>query len=658
MPEILPYGSWPSPVTAERLISTAGIDVSLPRVDGDDFYWLQARASDGGRGEVIRRTPDGITTSVTPAPWNVRSRVHEYGGGAYAVRDKILVFANLDDLRLYRLDVREPATAPVPITPPGVHRYAEPVIDLRRRRVIAIREDHTDPSAPVNTLVSLDLDSSNGDGGQVIASGSDFVAAADLSADGDHLAWISWDLPRMPWESSTVHRAALDAAGLVRTTEAVTDGSTWVQQPRWAPDGRLFFIEESGEWAGLAVVGPESPAATPRRFEVDGFEFGRPNWFLGARDYDFLPDGRIVASAWDAGIARLVVIDPSDGTCALLDHDIVAIDGVATTSDGRVLSLTSARATSKAVVLMTLLASAGGALRPRVDTLASLSDLLLDPGMTSLAESVTWTNSEGKIVHGFYYPPAQVDVRAPDNDRPPLLVESHGGPTSLCTASFKPGFHYWTSRGFAILDVNYGGSSGFGRSYRERLDGQWGVVDVDDCVTGASAMAEQGRADPDRLAIRGGSAGGYTTLRALTVSAVFAAGASHFGIGDLETLVKETHKLESRYLDSLIGPYPERRDLYVERSPIHHLDDLSSPMILFQGTEDKAVPPNQATSMADALRAKGMPVALVMFEGEGHGFRQATNIRRALEAELYFYGRVLGFEPADDIDPVPIDNLR
>ncbi len=277
--------------------------------------------------------------------------------------------------------------------------------------------------------------------------------------------------------------------------------------------------------------------------------------------------------------------------------------------------------------------------------------------MTSLAESVKWTNSAGETVHGFYYPPAHGDVAGPEGERPPLLVESHGGPTSLHSASFKLGFHYWTSRGFAILDVNYGGSSGFGRSYRQRLDGQWGVVDVDDCVRGALAMAEQGRADRDRLAIRGGSAGGYTTLRALTASDVFAAGASHFGIGDLESIAKETHKLESRYLDSLIGPYPERQDLYVERSPIHHLDDLSSPMILFQGTEDKAVPPNQATSMAEALRVKGLPVALVMFEGEGHGFRQAANIKRALEAELYFYGRVLGFTPADDIDPVPIDNL-
>ncbi len=653
MPDIRPYGSWPSTVTADLLTSAAGVDVSLPRVDGTDVYWLQARSNEGGRGEVVRRTPDGTTASVTPSPWNVRSRVHEYGGGAYAVRDGILVFANLDDLRLYRVDVNQPGTPAVAITPAGVHRYAEPIIDLRRRRVVAIREDHTDPAAPVNTLVSLDLDGSNDDGGTIIVSGTDFVAAADLSADGEQLAWISWDLARMPWEGSTVHRATLDAAGLVSTTTEVTDGSTWVQQPRWGPDGRLFFIEETAEWANLAAVGDD--AASPQRFPADGLEFGVPNWFLGAHDYDFLPDGRLIATAYEVGVDRLVVVDLEDGSCTTLHSDIVAVAGLATTPDGRVLAIAATRSAPSAVMLLPTPGRsaeyAGG------EVLLSTLDLDLPPGSRSLAEAVIWNNSTGQPVHGLYFPPANAGVQPPDGEHPPLLVVSHGGPTSMRPPSFNPSLQYWTNRGFAVLDVNYGGSTGFGRSYRERLTGQWGVVDIDDCVTGALAMADQGRADRSRLAIRGGSAGGYTTLRALTASAVFAAGASHYGIGDLESLAKQTHKLESRYLDSLIGPYPECQDLYVERSPIHHLDDLSSPMILFQGTEDKAVPPNQATDMAEALRAKGLPVALVMFEGEGHGFRQAANIKRALEAELYFYGRVLGFDPADDLTPVPIDNL-
>ncbi len=348
----LPYGSWPSPITADVLVDEGALDIGFPRVDGPDLYWLRARASEGGRGELVRRTPDGVTTSITPAPWNVRSRVHEYGGGPYAVRDGIVIFANLDDLRLYRLDVGDSSAAPAAITPEGVHRYAEPVIDVRRRRVIAIREDHTDPAAPVNTLVSLDLDGDNADGGQVIVEGTDFVAAADLSPNGDRLAWVSWDLPRMPWEASTVHRADLDGDGGLSSVTEVTDGSTWVQQPRWAPDGRLFFIEESSGWASLAVLDPEESDVTPRRFVVDGLEFGSPNWFLGARDYDFLPDGRLLAAAWDTGIARLVVIDPRDGSCTALDGDLVVIDGLATMSDGRVLSLASTRTKSRAVVLL------------------------------------------------------------------------------------------------------------------------------------------------------------------------------------------------------------------------------------------------------------------------------------------------------------------
>jgi dipeptidyl aminopeptidase/acylaminoacyl peptidase len=285
------------------------------------------------------------------------------------------------------------------------------------------------------------------------------------------------------------------------------------------------------------------------------------------------------------------------------------------------------------------------------------STIELDPAGISVAQTVSWSNSSGQTVHGFYLAPTNADVDGDPDERPPLLVVSHGGPTGAHFASFNLGFQYWTSRGFAVLDVNYGGSSGFGRSYRRRLEGQWGIVDLDDCVTGAVAMADQGRADRDRLAIRGGSAGGYTTLRALTESDVFAAGASHFGVADLEALAADTHKFESRYLDSMIGPYPERKDLYVDRSPIHHLDGLSSPMILFQGLDDRVVPPSQAEEMAAALREKGLPVALLEFEGEGHGFRQADSIRRTLHAELYFYGRVFGFTPADTLDPIEITNL-
>jgi dipeptidyl aminopeptidase/acylaminoacyl peptidase len=652
--QTLPYGSWPSPITTDLLLADI-TDLAMPRVDGDDVYWLAGRPSDGGRVAVIRRTPDGAATSLTPAPFNVRSRVHEYGGGAYGVSGGIVVFANFADTRLYRLDVNEPATGPTPITPEGPHRYAQPAIDLPRRQVIAVREDHTDPAAPVNTLVTLALDGGNDDGGRVIVSGTDFVAWPGLSADGEQLAWMTWDLPEMPWDGSTVWRATLDADGVPVSTTPVTDGTTWVQQPRWTPEGLLAFIEEAGEWASLAVVDPASGDA-PLRFGSEGLEFGAPNWFLDAHDYDFLPDGRIVAIALERAVARLVVIDPRTGSCTVLDADPVPYAGLAVAADGSVVMSSVTATTPPALTRLSL--PAPGVDQPvTTGVIRSSTSLELDAAGTSVAQPVIWTNSRGQTVHGFYLPPKNADVEAPPDERPPLLVVSHGGPTGVHFATLNLGFQFWTSRGFAILDVNYGGSTGFGRSYRKRLTGQWGVVDVDDCVTGAVAMADQGLADRARLAIRGGSAGGYTTLRALTESDVFAAGASHYGVGDLEALAKDTHKLESRYLDSLIGPYPESRDLYVERSPIHHPEQLSSPMILLQGADDQVVPPSQAEDMAAALRDKGLPVALLVFEGEGHGFRQAANVKRALEAELYFYGRVLGFTPADQLDPVEITNL-
>ena len=652
----LPYGSWPSPISADDLVSDTGIGLSLPRVDGDDLYWVQARASEGGRNEVVRRTPDGAVTSVTRAPWNTRSRVHEYGGGHYGVRGGVVIFAHLDDLRLYRVDVRDLSAPPVPITPAGAFRFAEPVIDLPRRQVFAIREDHTNPSAPVNTLVLLDLDGDNPGGGRILFSGTDFVAAPDLSADGRRLTWDSWNLPKMPWESSTVHRADLDADGLPTTIVDVTDGSTWVQQPRWSPDGVLWWIEEVGEWANLMALDLDAEESGPRRFPADGLQFGQPNWFLGARDYDFLPDGRVVANVVDTGANRLVLVEPASGGLEAVPTELVFVNGLAVTADGRVLSIGATESSSTACQLLTLPVRNGDS-RVTAETLLRSDEVEVDAGYVSRAEEVTWTNSHGLTVHGFYYPPANADASAPEGERPPLLVTTHGGPTGMTFPSYTLGRVYWTSRGFAILDVNYGGSTGFGRSYRERLNGEWGVVDVDDSVTGALAMVEQGRADRNRLAIRGGSAGGFTTLQALTSSDIFAAGASHYGIGDLESLARETHKFESRYLDSIIGPYPECKDVYADRSPIHHVDRLNSPMILFQGTEDKAVPPNQATRMADALRAKGLPVALVMFEGEGHGFRKADNIKRCLEDELSFYAQVFGFEPADPITPVPIDSL-
>ena len=647
-----PYGSWPSLITTELL--TAGtVRLGEVQVDGDDVYWIEGRSSESGRAVLVRRTPDGVCLDLTPAPYNVRSRVHEYGGAAYAVRDGVVVFANFDDRRLYRLDTAAPDGIPAALTPEGGFRYAAPELDLRRRRLVAIREDHTDPAAePVNTLVSLDLDGANDDGGRVIVEGSDFVSSPTLDADGRRLAWVTWDHPAMPWDRTTLWVADVTDGGSLSHARAVTDGADAAKQPRWAPDGRLFYISEQGGWANITHLDVDAADAVPASLPTLELEFGRPGGLLGSSDYALASDGTVVCSWWDRGVGHLGTLDPATGKLSQIMMTAVAFDALQSV-DGSVVVVTQEPLEPAAVTRVTFAPDGTATTMP----LKRATDLQVDRACLSLAEELTWQNSAGLTVHGFCYPPTNAEVAADPAELPPLLVLSHGGPSALASPALSLDVQYWTSRGFAVLDVNYGGSTGFGRAYRERLRGGWGVVDVDDCATGALALAELGRVDGDRLAIRGGSAGGYTTLCALTFTDVFAAGASLFGIGDLEALVRDTHKFESRYVDGLIGPYPEARELYRERSPIHHVDRLSSPMILLQGTDDVVVPPNQAQSMADALRAKGLPVALLMFEGEGHGFRQQANISRALEAELYFYGRIFGFTPADPIEPVPVDNL-
>lgn len=647
-----PYGSWPSPISTE-LLTAGSVGLGEVSVDADDIYWVERRADEDGRAVLVRLHPGDRSVDVTPAAFNVRSRVHEYGGAAYTVRDGVVVFANFDDRRLYLLDVRSPHDEPNPLTPEGPFRYAAPELDLRRRRLVAIREDHTLPDQePVNTLVSLVLDEVNADGGRVIAGGSDFVSSPTLDADGRRLAWITWNHPDMPWDRATLWVADVTSGGSLEHARAVTDGRDAVGQPRWAPDGRLFYVTEQTGWANITYLDPEAHGDGGATLPPLELEFGLPGGALGTSDYDLTPDGSVVCSWWDGGVGHLGVLNPDTGQLAPIATPGVAFSSLACAGDSVVAVVTEALA--PAAVTRICLRSAG---TESTTVLKPSTDTELDPAHLSAAEAVCWHNSTGALVHGFFYGPANADVAAHPDERPPLLVLSHGGPSSMSPPGLSLEVQYWTSRGFAVLDVNYGGSTGFGRAYRERLRGQWGVVDVNDCATGARRLVEQGRVDGGRLAIRGGSAGGYTTLCALTFTDVFQAGASHFGIGDLESLVRDTHKFESRYVDRLVGPYPEARQLYRDRSPIHHVDRLSSPMILLQGADDEVVPPNQARSMADALRAKNLPVALLVFEGEGHGFRQRANISRALEAELYFYSQIFGFTPADTLEPVVIDNL-
>jgi dipeptidyl aminopeptidase/acylaminoacyl peptidase len=614
-------------------------------LDGADVYWIETRPLEGGRHVIVRRTPDGATRDVTPPGFNARTRVHEYGGGAYAVRDGVVYFTNFADQRLYRQDKEG---TPRPITPEGPYRYADMHV-CPNGEIVCVCEDHSAPGQEaVNRIVSVMPD---GVVRQHRLPESDFCSSPRVSPDGSLLVWLAWDHPNMPWDDSEVRLAGRQADGsfgpgdLIARLFLESDGADAIFQPEWSPHGVLHFVSDRTGWwnlyrLGVSRVEPLCPMAA---------EFGRPQWLFGNPTYAFASAGQIVCSYTERGLWRLAVLDTATGRLDPIDTPFVDIWGVRAGPGFAVFG--AASATEPACVVRLDLNTR------RFEVLRRSSTLDLDPGYLSAPQAIAFPTEGGRTAHAFYYPPRNRDFVAPEGERPPLLVLSHGGPTSATSARFRPELQFWTSRGFAVVDVNYGGSTGYGRAYRERLNGQWGIVDIDDCVNVARYLVGRGEADPLRLAIRGGSAGGYTTLGALTFRDLFRAGASYYGVSDLEALAKETHKFESRYLDRLVGPYPERQDLYRERSPIHFTNRLSCPVILFQGLEDKVVLPNQAEMMVAALRAKGLPVAYVPFAGEQHGFRRAENIKRALDAELYFYGRIFGFELADPVEPVPIENL-
>ena len=640
-PTTAPYGAWASPVSAASL---AGDRVSLdqPSIDSGHVYWLEGRGAEGGRVVLVR---DGV--DLTPAPFNVRSRAHEYGGGAYTVAGDVAAFVDFTDQRVRLLSVGGQGRHEEPraITPEsdGRLRYADLRLDPVARQLFCVREDHRGEGEAVSTIVRLDLDGDNVDGGAVLVEGPDFVSAPRLSPDGDRLAWVQWNHPDMPWDSTQLWTATVTDEGLVGAVQVAGGEGIAVTEPHWSPAGDLLHLSDRSGWANLAVVRRDGSTAVVTDAE---HELGGPQWVFDRPSFGSTADGTIVCSWFEDGRGRLGTV--VDGTLRPLDLAGVAFDQVRV--EGRtVVALVDHADRSRAVLRLDLDSGATEVVRQE-------SAVALPDGMLSVPQSVTWTNTTGATVHGVFHPPANADFRAPEDELPPLVVRLHGGPTSMTVPAFSLDTAYWTSRGLAVLDVNYGGSTGFGRAYRERLRGQWGIVDVDDCSSGARALADQGRVDGERLAIRGGSAGGFTTLAALTGTDVFAVGASYFGVGDLEALARDTHKFESRYLDGLVAPYPEGRDVYRERSPLHHLDGLSAPMILLQGLDDHVVPPNQATEMAEAVRTKGLPVAHLEFAGEGHGFRRADTIVRAREAEAYFYARIFGYVLADDVEPVDIAN--
>lgn len=638
--QIAPYGSWRSPMTAEML-AEGGIGLGEVMFDGDAIYWTEARPTEAGRSVIVRWSEAEGAVDVTPPGFNARTRVHEYGGGSYWVSEGVVYFANFADQMLYR---QTPGAAPVPLTPPG-YRYADGVVDRARRRLICVRENHTDPACePVNTLVAIDA--AVGGAGEVLVSGHDFYSTPQLSPDGAQLCWLAWRHPNMPWTATELWLADIAADGALSNARCIegAQGGESIFQPAWAPDGQLYFVSDRTDWWNLYRWTPNgAQALAPLEAE-----FGLPQWGLGMSTYGFVDAETALCSYVRDGSVTVARLDLVGGTLEPL-HAFSAVRTLRV-SAGRAAFVAGAPTENTAIVRYDL---DSGALQ----LLRCASAIEVAPAFISVPEVVDFPTTGGIMAHAFYYAPQNPLYQAPAGERPPLIVFTHGGPTAAVNSALNLDIQFWTSRGFGVLDVNYRGSTGYGRTYRELLNGQWGIADVEDCVAGAQWLAEQGRVDGRRLLIRGGSAGGYTTLMALVSTDVFAAGASYFGVSDAEALARETHKFESRYLDWLIGSYPERRDIYLERSPLTHVEKLSRPAIFFQGLDDKIVLPNQAEMMVEALRKKGIPVAYIAYEGEGHGFRRAENIVHSRQAELYFYAQVLGLAPADELPEIAIDNL-
>jgi dipeptidyl aminopeptidase/acylaminoacyl peptidase len=643
---VAPHGSWRSPIDATMLVE-GGIRLGQVWIEEDAVYWLEGRPAEGGRNVVVRGGAGLSPTDVTPPGFNARTKVHEYGGGSFCVHGGVVISSNFEDQRLYR---QEADGEPVAITPEtgGRYRYADGRVTPDGSTLICVRERH-ETEGVVNELVLLSTDGTAD--ARTIVDGRDFFSTPRISPDGTRLAWLTWDLPWLPWDGSELWVGDLDGSGTVMNARLVAGrlAEESIFQPAWSSDGVLHFVSDrTGWWNLYREADGGVQAICPKEAE-----FGWPQWVFGASSYAFLGDGRI-ACIWDRdGTQHVSVLDPQTGELMDLDlpHDAIEFPYMAAHGD-RIAFVGASATTPPQVVSLDFLARS-------MEILKESDEVVVETSSLSVPRAIEFPTEGGLSAHAFFYPPANADFVGPEGERPPLIVMSHGGPTSAVSAEFDLGTQFWTSRGFAVVDVNYGGSTGYGRAYRERLNGNWGVVDTMDCINAARFLTANGEVDGDRLLIRGGSAGGYTTLCALTFHDDFTAGASYYGISDLEPFAKPggTHKFESRYEHTLVGPYPESAALYRARSPIHFVDRIACPMILLQGSEDEVVPPAQSEVMVEALKANGLPYAYLLFPGEQHGFRRAENIVRSLEAELSFYAQILRFEPGDPIEPVLIENL-
>lgn len=636
----LPYGSWKSLITSDLIVQG-----TIPIVDiafnGQDLYWTEAHPSEAGRNTVMRKSADGKVVELTPAPFNVRTRVHEYGGAPSFIHGSNLYFSNFADNLLY---VRTENNEIKPITTDSNHRYADAALDVLRSRLYWVREDHTKSDIfAETTIVAMDLDGNNE---RIVVSGNDFYSNPRISPDGGQIAYLTWNHPNMPWDETELWVANLNDDGSVSNAKMIAGGNgESVIQPVWSPTGVLYFVSDRTNWWNIMRLKDGEVEAI---YPMDA-EFGSPSWVFGISDYQFINETTLITAYTQNGARHLAKIDVENGDFSPIDTSYTSFSSIK--SNGTQIAFIAASPTEfPRVVRM----NTDGT---KSEVIKVSSELSLDENYLSLPESIEYPTEGGKTAFAIYYRPKNTNYQAPVDEKPPLLVHVHGGPTGSSSSTLNLATQYWTSRGFAVIDVNYGGSTGYGREYRDRLKGKWGIVDVEDSANAVRYLINKGEVDENRVAIAGGSAGGYTTLASLVFTDVYKAGASHFGLSELEIFATETHKFESGYMDSLLGPYPEAKEVYYERSPINFMNQLSCPVIFFQGLDDKIVPPNQAELMVEALKSKGLPVAYIAFKGEGHGFRMAENIKRSLDGEFYFYSRVFGFEPAEDIEPVHIENM-
>ena len=645
MPIAAPYGSWSSPITTDLVASEGGVSFGYLDIDERGVYWAESRPQESGRSALMFRPHGGEPLDVVPPDFNVRTRVHEYGGGAWFRHGSVVFCSSFDDSRLYRIEA--PGSEPQPITPeppePHAFRYADGRVFADGRLIVCVRETHGE-GEPQNELVVLPTDGSAEP--NVIASGRDFYAAPRPSPDGTALAWLAWDHPHMPFEGTDLCVGALSEDGAVSSGRRVAGSEQEsIFQPEWGPDGLLYFVSDRTGWSNLYVERDgEVHALTSEEAEL-----GYPQWVFDLSRYAFLGDDRIACIFTRSAVDGLEILDLKSGTLTSLDLPFSSYSSPALRSHGTRVVFPAASPTQPSAVIE--LDTESG----ERQVLRRSTEMELDERYITVAQAIEFPGTGGQESHGFYYAPTNPDYEGPKGELPPLIVLVHGGPTAHVTTALDLEIQLFTSRGIAVIDLNYGGSTGYGREYRDRLRGTWGVVDVEDSAAAVRYLAERGDVDPARVQITGGSAGGYTTLMALAVRDEFASGASYFGVADLVTFHAETHKFESHYDDYLVGPWPEAIEVYRERSPVTHADSISDPLLLLQGLDDKVVPPSQSEIIVEALKRRGVPYAYIAFEGEGHGFRKAENIKRAADAHLSFLGQVSGFEPADEIEPIEIE---